>query len=945
MVENDTSSVDYQLSTSTGPFGIPFYFIENAHIVAELYTQNGDEFNKTTLTIDVDYYLNGAGDKDGGQLTLLAAHSGATLLIYRDPDATQLTSYLATGKFPATSHERALDKLTMLIQKFGWWWDSLALKKPNIFANYYDAMNNRIRNLRDPALAQDAATKSYVDSSDSDLQQQITSNFNRSLRVPDSYISQLPTADERAWKGLGFDGAGQPKLQDPAGTGLWGYVPAIGSFEKGSLLTQRFEVLLWESTDEYWRWDGAMPKIVLPGSTPDTAGGRGKGKWIDVTDATLRANLGSGDGQKLIGEYSSVSELRAATLDYHGQKVKLRCWDMAQTTALFDVFYVYDATDTASTDDGYRTIVNAQGQRFKALLSDAIDLRIAGLRSYGDNLGTAFNRVLTAELARVFGSGSAMKMATIKLPALSSFDDPDISTYNAILNASIVMPSFLPVAVDGNYFCKFNPTNDVALKITNSLPGVTPSLIPWRDMKSVKMFTNTSGHFELIGPGSTASQAAGLQIGNASAGDSVLDLRGLSIDDIQIRAFRYGLDFIWNDTYILKFHNIELTGNYTNISSLIAGKVNSGENVRINESLIADSVSHQVNFNSPGIGLTFDGCSTDYAGGSVFYLDNGARGNTIDYNGGHIEGWGGMLALQVAQSVAWYGYPNSLTFNGTQIKAAGNSPGVWASRRKILHSGVVLDELGTKVMFRDSPIYWPAPASEPHVALTGYTDPTPQYMRVIYNCPNSPYPDCLGSYRQSTNKGLYRFGGTEGNSVKGLVDSLTGFTFSTNGNPTIVYGGVDSDGLQHIIINFDATTTWVEICNKGLYYALEREAEINTALSVMMENITEGDLKLNTRFLYYYGAAKTYDGYEDGKTKSLTSLLTATYNGLTTPLTTSMYVGEQTALSYIRQDSAHPTQAEYVQPAIVLRGAKGQARIKLPAIWPTKGRGSAFVFS
>ncbi len=293
MVENDTSSVEYQLSTSTGPFSIPFYFIENGHIVAELYTQNGDDFNKTTLTIDVDYYLNGAGDKNGGQLTLLSAHSGATLLIYRDPDATQLTSYLATGKFPATSHERALDKLTMLIQKFGWWWDSLALKKPNIFANYYDALNNRIRNLRDPSLAQDAATKSYVDSSDIDLQQQITSNFNRSLRVPDSYISQLPSAQDRAWKGLGFDGAGQPKLQDPAGTGLWGYVPAIGSFEQGSLLTQRFEVLLWESTDEYWRWDGVMPKVVLPGSTPATAGGTGKGKWIDVTDATLRANLGS----------------------------------------------------------------------------------------------------------------------------------------------------------------------------------------------------------------------------------------------------------------------------------------------------------------------------------------------------------------------------------------------------------------------------------------------------------------------------------------------------------------------------------------------------------------------------------------------------------------------------------------------------------------------------
>lgn len=128
--------------------------------------------------------------------------------------------------------------------------------------------------------------------------------LQRTLRVPEASVNVLPSAGERAWKGLGFDGAGQPKLQDPAGTGLWGYVPAIGSFEKGSLLTQRFEVLLWESTDEYWRWDGAMPKIVLPGSTPDTAGGRGKGKWLDVTDATLRSNLGSNEddlGASLVG--------------------------------------------------------------------------------------------------------------------------------------------------------------------------------------------------------------------------------------------------------------------------------------------------------------------------------------------------------------------------------------------------------------------------------------------------------------------------------------------------------------------------------------------------------------------------------------------------------------------------------------------------------------------
>ena len=96
-------------------------------------------------------------------------------------------------------------------------------------------------------------------------------------------------------------------------------------------------------------------------------------------------------------------------------------------------------------------------------------------------------------------------------------------------------------------------------------------------------------------------------------------------------------------------------------------------------------------------------------------------------------------------------------------------------------------------------------------------------------------------------------------------------------------GGEDVDGLRNILIDFDETTTWVELRNKGLY-ALEREAEINTALSVMMEKYYRGDLTLNTRFHYYYGAAKPHDGYEDGRTKSLSSLLTATYNGITTPL-------------------------------------------------------------
>ncbi|EPQ4501896.1 TPA: hypothetical protein PCG26_003041, partial [Klebsiella pneumoniae] len=321
-VSTQVSRNEYTGNGSTTQYDFTFRILDKSHLLVQ--TLDTSE-NIVTLTLGTDYTVTGVNRYNGGKVVLTSAlPAGYKISIERSTPVTQEASIRNQGGFFPEIHEDAFDKLTMLVQQAYGWWSGLSLRKPSWLANYYDALNNRIRNLRDPSQAQDAATKSYVDNSDIDLQQQITSNLNRSLRVPDSYISQLPSAQDRAWKGLGFDGAGQPKLQDPAGTGLWGYVPAIGSFEQGSLLTQRFEVLLWESTDEYWRWDGVMPKVVLPGSTPATAGGTGKGKWIDVTDATLRSNLGSGEGLSLLGSVSPRSGLRNVKTSYNGQSVLMK---------------------------------------------------------------------------------------------------------------------------------------------------------------------------------------------------------------------------------------------------------------------------------------------------------------------------------------------------------------------------------------------------------------------------------------------------------------------------------------------------------------------------------------------------------------------------------------------------------------------------------------------
>ena len=115
-IASETERVVYIGSGITGPFTIPFFFIENDDIsVIRTTIADGTE---VTLLLTTDYALTGAGDPSGGSLTLVVALSSAfKLTISRNPDTLQGTDYTPHDNFPAESHERALDKLTMLVQR------------------------------------------------------------------------------------------------------------------------------------------------------------------------------------------------------------------------------------------------------------------------------------------------------------------------------------------------------------------------------------------------------------------------------------------------------------------------------------------------------------------------------------------------------------------------------------------------------------------------------------------------------------------------------------------------------------------------------------------------------------------------------------------------------------------------------------------------------------
>lgn len=114
-VSSKVSSIIYSCDGVTTEFDVPFRFLEDQDL--QLSIQNTDGI-VTNLVLNSDYTVTGANADNGGKVHLThPAPAQSKLSILRVVDLLQETDYRENERFPAESHERALDKLTMEVQQ------------------------------------------------------------------------------------------------------------------------------------------------------------------------------------------------------------------------------------------------------------------------------------------------------------------------------------------------------------------------------------------------------------------------------------------------------------------------------------------------------------------------------------------------------------------------------------------------------------------------------------------------------------------------------------------------------------------------------------------------------------------------------------------------------------------------------------------------------------
>ncbi|HBR1657930.1 TPA: right-handed parallel beta-helix repeat-containing protein [Klebsiella pneumoniae] len=617
-VSTEVDHNDYTGNGVTTSFPYTFRIFKKSDLTVQVADLNE---NITVLTLDTDYSVTGAGTYSGGNVVLMSPlANGWQISISRDLPVTQETDLRNQGKFFAEVHEDAFDKLTMLIQQcFSFL--RLALRKPSFIANYYDALNNRIRNLRDPSQAQDAATKNYVDgqinntnlawqAGDEILNQKIDNNFLRTIRIPESSVKILPTITGRKNKIMAFDDIGDPIS-------------------------------------------------VLPESG---------------TAADVLIELAASDGIKLIGQCPDLTALRTIEPTISNQRICVASyspgWAGIIGAPVGGGEFYYDPNDTTSSDDDIFIFVTAGGKRWKRACSGKkICLEWKGVRP-GDDAAPALNAIGTYLNNRAIAKGTVSGLPRVHVGAgVYPLSDTVKLTYafriKAVGNVEFTATGW-DSTVAKDIFTIANPANMPAVPDKGYASGD-----PW--------LNGSDGTILITGPvydAAVTNNVVGVGVGNLVTGRT--PVRGNVMHGVSIRYCGSAIYLRMRRLYLTSFSRVHCELNNTHITCPNQSNTeDSGERIAFHECVFGGCRNQHVYvYMAPA--LHFESCSFDFAQGSGIYLDGISEYGLFSFTNCHFENFNNYLINAQTGSRITLLITNCDVFNNSQTTpvtaASASSP-------------------------------------------------------------------------------------------------------------------------------------------------------------------------------------------------------------------------------------------------------------------------------
>lgn len=320
-VQTNTNSIVYVGNGSTANFDYDFLILDASHLKVYF----GDVLQTS------GYVVSGVLSQTGGTVAFAPAPgAGVKITLTRSVPFLQLTDYQAYDAFPAESHERALDLLTMMTQQLKG--ELGRTMQHPVGGNKWDAKGNEIINVGTGSSGTSAA------------------NINQVKHLIASEVGDDPSASAsvRSREALRRSYAEA------------GYNLVDGSFQTGFTLVNANDVALDEATGRAFSGPAG---VVAAGTDPVTSGG-----FVDRSDHTLRSEVD--EMSRLTSRYAT---LQAAADAKRSVFVDM---DYSLTAAVS----VSDMLDITAVDD---PVISVQANKIAFNVSDVAKGVMRGLEFVG----------------------------------------------------------------------------------------------------------------------------------------------------------------------------------------------------------------------------------------------------------------------------------------------------------------------------------------------------------------------------------------------------------------------------------------------------------------------------------------------------------------------------------------------------------------------------------